>query len=145
MANLLRILVVEDDPNLSAAMLYVIKSAYPNVVCDVAFTAREAFLYVDKHKTCVDLVMLDIGLPDRHGLELLEDIRKMSKDIKNVPVAVLSGSTSIDDMERAFSLDVFAYIVKPVSKLRIEEVVKTIGALKQWFVSGVCDQCNNCP
>jgi|SRR5579862_1382134 len=68
-----------------------------------------------------DLVVLDLGLPDRTGFEVLEDIRKKSA----VPVVVLSVREGEADKVRAFELGADDYVTKPfgmgelVARLRV--------------------------
>lgn len=72
-----------------------------------ARTAAEALKCVAQEE--LDLVILDIGLPDRSGLEVLEDIRKKS----SVPVIVLSVREGEGDKVRAFELGADDYVTKP--------------------------------
>src|ERR1700722_14905487 len=68
-----------------------------------------------------DLVILDLGLPDRRGFEVLEKIRKLSQ----VPVIVLSARDGEADKVRAFELGADDYVTKPfgmaelVARLRV--------------------------
>src|ERR1700683_1403135 len=68
-----------------------------------------------------DLVILDLGLPDRSGFEVLEEIRKLSP----VPVIVLSARDGEADKVRAFELGADDYVTKPfgmaelVARLRV--------------------------
>ena len=58
-----------------------------------------------------DLIFLDISLPGVNGLELLSEIRKM-EHAKNIPVIMLSGSSSRRDYHQAVNLGANAYIQK---------------------------------
>ena len=57
----------------------------------------------------VDLMILDIMLPDGSGFELLKELRKKS----SLPVIILSALSGIDDKKVGFDLEVDDYIVKP--------------------------------
>jgi len=84
-----------------------------------ARTAEEALQCVASEE--LDLVVLDIGLPDRNGLEVLEEIRKTS----SIPVIVLSVREGEEDKLRAFELGADDYVTKPfgmaelVARLRL--------------------------
>ncbi|HET6373362.1 MAG TPA: sigma-54 dependent transcriptional regulator, partial [Candidatus Polarisedimenticolia bacterium] len=73
-----------------------------------------------------DLVLLDVWLPRKDGLEVLQEIRASGND---VPVVVISGHASIDAAVRATKLGAFDFIEKPVSIEKIALAVRN--ALKQ--------------
>ncbi|MEO8692309.1 MAG: response regulator [Acidimicrobiales bacterium] len=78
-----------------------------------------------------DLVLLDLKLPRKGGLELLGDIRA-DENLRLTPVIVLTTSTSQSDVERAYGLGANCYIVKPVD---FEHFRQVVAALDQfWFV-----------
>lgn len=74
------------------------------------------------------LVLLDINMPRINGFEVLEVLKKTMKDGQTCPecmiVLMFSSSNHASDKEEAFSYDfVKDYIVKPLTKEKIEEVV----------------------
>ena len=77
---------------------------------------------------CPALVILDLNLPKRSGLEVLQRIRE-SRPCGNVPVAVFSSSDAAKDKEEAASLGANLYIRKPSNLddfLRIGSVLKAL-------------------
>lgn len=65
------------------------------------------------HAPQPDLILLDLGLPDRDGCEALAEIRGHFP-LMSVPVVVVTASTSGDDMRTCERLGVEAYLTKPV-------------------------------
>ncbi len=59
------------------------------------------------------LILLDIKMPMKNGFEVLEEI-KADKNLKNIPVVMLTTSSTSEDIEKAISLGANDYIVKPV-------------------------------
>src|SRR3990172_2384549 len=77
------------------------------------------------------LVLLDLKLPKRDGLEVLREI-KSDLRTKAIPVVILTSSREEQDMVNGYHLGVNAYIQKPVDFVQFREVVKQLGLF--WLV-----------
>ena len=77
-----------------------------------------------------DLVLLDIGLPKKNGLEVLAEI-KTDPDLMLIPVIILTTSKAEEDIFRSYDLHANSYITKPVHLSEFFEVVKSIENF--WF------------
>lgn len=71
------------------------------------------------------LILLDINMPKKNGLEVLEWIRQQSH-FTSLPVLMLTSSTRPEDVERARQLGADDYLLKPSDPLKLVEVVKSI-------------------
>jgi CheY-like chemotaxis protein len=71
------------------------------------------------------LIMLDLNLPRRGGLEVLEEL-KSDPDLRVIPVVILTTSQAEEDILRSYSLHANAYVTKPVDFERFIEVVRQI-------------------
>src|SRR3954469_20757095 len=101
-----RVLVIEDQEDLAA--LY--ESALSSEGFDVskAYTGEEGFaLFEDRG---ADVVVLDMTLPEMHGVQTLRQIRGLNA---NVPVVVVTGETSDETRQQCERLGVQEYIAKP--------------------------------
>lgn len=83
--------------------------------------------YADRDKYPLPvLLLLDLKLPRRSGLEVLEWLRGQ-EGLKRLPVVVLTSSKESADVNRAYDLGANSYLVKPVDFDPLLEMVKTLG------------------
>jgi CheY-like chemotaxis protein len=71
------------------------------------------------------LVLLDLSLPGRDGLEILAEM-KADPDLLTIPVVVLTSSRSPNDIQRCYSLHANAYVTKPKDFDGMSEVMRRI-------------------
>ncbi len=71
------------------------------------------------------LVLLDLKLPRRTGLEVLEWVKGQT-GVKKIPIVVLTSSKNDSDVDRAYELGANSYLVKPVSFETLLELVKSL-------------------
>jgi len=133
MADLKRILLVEDDPNdveltLSAFGEYNLANEVA-----VARDGKEALDYLYYRENYKDrlngnplFILLDLKLPKIDGLEVLKTIKSDEK-LKKIPVIVLTSSNENHDLDYCYKHGVNAYVVKPVDFSQFLEAVKQIG------------------
>lgn len=100
-----RILVIEDEASI-LKMLSTVLSANQYEVIEAA-TGAEALSMVASH--CPDVILLDLGLPDMDGNDLLKSLRKWTA----TPVIVVSARTQEQDKVTAIDLGADDYITKP--------------------------------
>jgi Response regulator containing a CheY-like receiver domain and an HTH DNA-binding domain len=72
-----------------------------------------------------DLILLDLNLPKKGGLEVLEEI-KQDPDLRQIPVVVLTTSRAEQDILNTYDLHANCYIVKPVDLNQFMDVVQSI-------------------
>jgi two-component system, OmpR family, KDP operon response regulator KdpE len=102
-----RVLVVDDEPQILRALR--INLRVRNYEVDTAATGTEALEVAGRHPP--DLVILDLGLPDLSGLEVIEGLRGWT----SVPIVVLSGRTDSADKVEALDVGADDYVTKPFS------------------------------
>jgi len=71
------------------------------------------------------LILLDLNLPRRNGLEVLAEL-KADSDLLTIPVVILTTSQAEEDIVRSYSLHANAYVTKPVDFDRFIDVVRQI-------------------
>ncbi len=77
-----------------------------------------------------DLILLDLNMPRKNGIEALAEI-KQDPGLRKIPVVVLTTSEADEDIIKTYDLGVNSFITKPVSFDGLVEVIRTIG--KYWF------------
>lgn len=113
------ILLIEDDP--------FIKQMYSNKIEEIntnVFTALnkdELKFILDKNN--INLILLDLVLPNISGFDILKWLKKEDK-FKDIPIIVLSNLSSQADINQAFELGALDYMVK--SNYTPTEVLRTI-------------------
>jgi two-component system KDP operon response regulator KdpE len=100
-----RVLIVEDDPDIRRVLRALLGSGQFKIV--EAESASRALIEARSHRP--DVVLLDLGLPDRDGQELIRAIRAFA----TVPILVLSARTMELEKIRAFDSGADDYITKP--------------------------------
>ncbi len=118
-----RILVVDDDPDILEVVTdrlqndgYLVQSA------DTGYGALQAL-----EKACFDGVVLDIGLPDMTGVQVLQTIRQQHSEL---PVVMMTASEAQDRAIAAINQGANAYLLKPFDAAQFKYVTT------QWFGGG---------
>lgn len=115
----MKILIVEDDSLLQKGLYGAITSN--GYVCEVASNGKQAEDLIEFAQ--FSLIILDLGLPDCDGLELLTRWRKKNIDI---PVLILTARDTIEDRVEGLDLGADDYLIKPFA---LTELLARIRAL----------------
>jgi DNA-binding NtrC family response regulator len=102
------ILVIDDEAEIREGLELLLTSEGYSVTCAATGESGLARLEQDPY----DLVLLDVSLPDRNGLDLLRDVRQRDADL---PVVLITAYGSIDMARQAFKSGAQDYITKPWS------------------------------
>ena len=113
-----RILVVDDEPPLRRTLAIGLRARGYDV--DTAADGREAL--ATAHATPPDLVLLDLGLPDLDGVEVIRRLR----DHSEVPIVVLSARAGSPDKVGALDAGADDYVTKPFG---VEELLARLRAV----------------
>ena len=100
-----KILVIEDEKSISHFISAVLNSNGYEAM--QARTGAEALSMISSH--CPDLIILDLGLPDMDGLDILRQLRSWS----SLPVVVVSARSHEQDKVSALDLGADDYLTKP--------------------------------
>ena len=118
--SVLRLLIIDDHPMMRTGLAQLIDNEGDLKVCAEADNAGQAIDLVSKQK--FDIVLCDISLPDKSGLELIKDIRALQPDL---PILVVSMHDEMIYAERVLRAGGRGYIMKQ------EGGVKFIHAIRQ--------------
>ncbi len=78
-----------------------------------------------------DLVLLDLNLPRKSGLEVLRDI-KADSNLRRIPVVILTTSRAEEDILGTYDSHANCYITKPVD---LEQFIKVVRSIEQFWLS----------
>ena len=107
------VLVVEDDPGDVLLTTDALEDCHLGLSLHVVGDGEEAMRFLrSAGQQRPALVLLDLNLPRRGGLEVLAEL-KADKDLKTIPVVVLTTSAAQDDILRSYQLHASAYVTKP--------------------------------
>lgn len=111
-----RILIIDDEPNILSVLYSLLSENYE---CRTATNAVEALEYLRQED--YDLVLSDIMMPGMSGLELLEEISRLSRD---TVVVLISGNLNIQSAIEAMRRGAFDYVTKPFNLSEVETAVQ---------------------
>jgi chemotaxis family two-component system response regulator Rcp1 len=126
----LELLLIEDNPGDIRLTQEAFKGSSLPIVLNVVTDGVMGINYLKKvhpyqDSLTPDLVLLDLNLPKRDGREVLQEI-KSDKNLKKIPIVVLTTSTAEQDIQQAYSLHVNSYISKPVDFDKFHEIIQNI-------------------
>jgi DNA-binding NtrC family response regulator len=113
---MIRILFIDDDPQAQNTLSMVLQEQYAFVSALSAAEGLEAL-----EKTDPDVVLLDINLPDRSGLDVLDEILARSTASA---VIMLTAYGEVDFVKRAIRAGAYDYIVKPYTLDQLEATIR---------------------
>lgn len=112
-----KVLIVEDEQNISNFISTVLSANNFDVL--IAETGTQALSMITSH--CPDLIILDLGLPDIDGTDILRAVRSWS----NLPVIVVSARTHEHDKVAALDMGADDYIEKPFGTSELLARIRT--------------------
>jgi chemotaxis family two-component system response regulator Rcp1 len=132
------ILLIEDNPGdvrLTTEALHDGKF-YNNL--SIVGDGEEALAYLRKRGQYVkairpDLILLDLNLPKKDGRQVLEEI-KADKDLKRIPVVILTTSRAEEDIFKAYNFFANCYITKPIM---FDEFIKVVKSIEDFWLTVV--------
>jgi two-component system, OmpR family, response regulator len=116
-----KLLLLEDDPNLSESVSEYLNEQGYDVVCVYDASSAEDILYEQKF----DLLLLDVNVPNGNGFSLLKNSRRNGN---STPAIFLTSRNAMDDVEEGFASGADDYLRKPFALkellLRIQTILK---------------------
>ena len=130
-----RILIVEDNPADIRLTKVAIQKSEIGCQLDVVKDGVEALNFLKKlgkysKVDLPDLILLDLNLPKKNGLEVLKEIKE-DEDLKRIPVVVLTISSNEEDLIKAYNLHANSYINKPLDVREFYTIMEFI--CLYWF------------
>jgi len=130
-----KILLVEDNPADIRLTEEAIHESKIDTELHIVKDGVEAINFLKKlgkySKACrPDLILLDLNLPRKNGLEVLKEIKE-DENLKRIPVVILTISSNEEDLIKAYNLHANSFVNKP---LEIKDFYKIVKAIEDfWF------------
>ncbi|MCJ8281898.1 MAG: response regulator [Rivularia sp. ALOHA_DT_140] len=129
------ILLVEDDPNDILFIERAMRRSKLSNPMQIVRDGDEAVAYLSGNEKYANrdnyplpgIIILDLKLPRRSGLEVLEWLRQQPI-IKRIPVVILTSSKEHIDVNRAYDIGVNSYLLKPANYNALNELIETLNA-----------------
>jgi len=133
--NNFKILLVEDNPADVRLTKEAIQKSELVSQLDVVKDGVEAIKFLQKFKKDSlvdrpDLILLDLNLPKKSGLEVLQEIKE-DDDLRRIPVVILTISSNEEDLVKAYNLHANCFINKPLNIKEFYIIVEFICTF--WF------------
>lgn len=132
----IRILLVEDNPGDVRLVQEIFKEGRLENEMEVVRDGVQAIQYLKRRAPYVDvhkpgLILLDLNLPRKNGIEVLKEI-KSDPMLRKIPVVVLTASQAQEDILRAYNSHANCYLTKPID---LDDFLKVVQAIKSFWLS----------
>ena len=134
-AQSIKILLADDDPDDRLLVREAFEESHLLNILDTVNDGEDLMNYLYQRgeyagKPAPDLILLDLNMPRKNGMEALEEI-KADSNLRRIPIVILTTSKAEEDIIRTYDLGVNSFIVKPVTFDSLVDLVKNLG--KYWF------------
>jgi len=119
----MNVLIVEDEKSLANEIALFLKRE--NFLCEMAHTGREA-----SEKIAVnlyDFVLLDLGLPDYNGLDLIREAKKINSDVSFI---IITARGAVEDRVKGLDLGADDYLPKPFALAELHARIMAVARRK---------------
>lgn len=123
------ILIVDDSKEIRE-LLRILLSKNMDVPLLFAESAVKAFEMLNSESASIDLILMDVEMPEINGVEACKKIKTYEK-YKNIPVIMVTGETDKTVLKKAFSFGAVDYITKPLHKVELLARIASTLKLKQ--------------
>lgn len=118
-----RILLVEDDVRNIFSLTAVLERE--DVIVQIARSGKEALARLEREPS-IDLILMDIMMPEMDGLEAMREIRK-TRGTSSLPIIALTAKAMADDRQQCLAAGANDYIAKPI------DVEKLLSLIRVWM------------
>ena len=129
-SKVIKVVIAEDDFRIAQIQEGFLKRVSDVSLVGKALNAKETLNLLEQEE--VDLLLLDIYMPDELGTDLLQKIRG---DYPNVDIIMVTAATEKAMLEKAMRFGVFHYLLKPVTMEKFIEIIEEYKRKKELFNS----------
>jgi DNA-binding response OmpR family regulator len=119
----MNVLIVEDEKNLANEIASFLKSE--NFLCDLAFTGNDASEKLSVN--LYDFILLDLGLPDYNGLDLIDEAKKAGSEASFI---IITARGDVEDKVKGLDLGADDYLAKPFALVELLSRINAVARRK---------------
>ncbi|MDW0116107.1 response regulator [Sporosarcina thermotolerans] len=116
---MINVLIVEDDFRIAEIHQQLLESIEGIQVVGKALRAEEVHGYFQKER--IDLLLVDIYMPDQLGIDLVMDLKKTYTDLSFI---MITAAKDMEILERSVKAGAFHYLIKPLQLQKLQEVIE---------------------
>ena len=130
----INVLIVEDHALTSFALKTTLSSLDFIDKIYEADCAQEAYNKVKDNN--IDLILMDLGLPDKNGADISREIKKINNNVK---IIILTSHCEKDEVQECLEIGISAYCTKDIKPQKLCEVIKDVNKGSLYFDSSVSE------
>lgn len=116
-----KLFIVDDHSIVIEGILSLLQNSPDIFVCGTAKTAADCIQFLEKNT--VDVILMDINLPDMNGVELC---KKVKNDFPEVKILALSTFNQISYINKMMTNGASGYLLKNITKAELTDAIKTV-------------------
>jgi CheY-like chemotaxis protein len=126
--------LVAEDNEINALLMrsLLTRLGHSAVIATNGDEALESWLASDSAGTPYDLVLMDIQMPQRDGIETTKQIRarEAGRRVRRTPILALTANTLVDDRYACFEAGMDGFLVKPLDRDKLADALKGLAAAR---------------
>lgn len=135
MSNPAHFLLIEDNLADVRLVQEAIKESGRHIQLAVVYDGIEAMMYLQgqgkySQRVMPQLILLDLNLPKKNGIEVLDEI-KHDNGLRKIPVVVLTSSKSVGDISKSYDCLANCFVCKP---LELEDFMQTMDEITKFWL-----------
>jgi len=131
---MLRVLIADDHDVVRKGLILILEKSFPGIDVEEAADGRKALALMEKGSYA--LVLLDISMPGRSGLEVLKEVKRLRP---GVPVLILSMHPEEEYAVRAFRAGASGYLTKDSAADELVQAVRTVLAGRRYMSASLTE------
>ena len=131
---MINVLVIEDHPLMRTAICSTLETDPDIVVQGVGSSSQELFDFLRNYQ--VDVLLLDLYLPDTRGVDIIQTLRKRYPAMH---ILVFSSSTDTEDIYQSLQSGALGYLTKDAHSGEIFDAIHAVGQGKAYLPSEIAD------
>lgn len=117
-----KILILDDEQCILKILMFVLKDEYDLVIKN---NGSEAITWLDNGNNIPDLIISDIEMPFINGVEFINRL-KLSNFYKEIPIIVISGSDSLENIQNKIPYSIESLFLKPFNPKILKEKINAL-------------------